>query len=167
MAAPFDLGNLKREALLEIQDLIAGQRGVTPMLFRTGERIIREGDTTQYVYVVLEGAYRVEKAAAAPGERPSILALVTCDPGCFSVIGEMAGLGEHVRTASVFATADTRVLCLEPAHLEAIVETCPKLTGVLLRQFAARLFEANQRILELEEVLARQARRMGRGAGRN
>jgi CRP-like cAMP-binding protein len=162
MATPFDLGKLKREALLEIQDLVAGQRGVTPMLFREGERIIREGDTSRYLYVVLEGAYRVEKVAALPGERPSILAAVTCDPGSFSVIGEMAGLGEHLRTASVFATTDTRVLCLDPAHLEAIIETCPKLTGVLLRQFSARLFEANRRILELEEVLARQARRLGK-----
>lgn len=162
MAAPFDLAKLKREALQEIRNLVAGQRGVTPMLFRTGERIIREGDTSRYVYVVLEGAYRVEKAAGRPDERPAILADVACDPDSFTVIGEMAGLGEHQRTASVFATADTRVLCLDSGHLETIIATCPCLTGVLLRQFSARLFEANRRILELEEVLARQARRLGR-----
>jgi CRP-like cAMP-binding protein len=162
MAIPYDLAKLKREALLEISNLVAGQRGVTPMLFREGERIIREGDTSQYIYVVLEGAYRVEKAAARPDERPSILAQVTCEPDSFTVIGEMAGLGRYHRTASVFATADTRVLCLDSGHLETIIASCPRLTGVLLRQFSARLFEANQRILELEEVLARQARRMGK-----
>lgn len=153
------LSQLKAEALDEIKALMAARHDITPLAFKAGERIIREGDRSQYVYVVLEGAYRVEQAAGEPSEAPAVLANVTCDPGSFTVIGEMACLGDDVRTASVIATAPTRVLCLKPAHIDAIIEECPRLTSVLLRQFATRLFEANQRIRDLDELLTRTLRR--------
>jgi CRP-like cAMP-binding protein len=159
MAKPIDLAILKGEALEELRHLLAHAHDITPLAFKPGEWIIREGERSQLVYVVLEGAYRVEQAAARIEEGPSVLAGIRCDPGSFSVIGEMACLGEDVRTASVVATEETRVLCLDPAHVDRIIQDYPNLTRVLLRQFAARLQEANLRIRELNALLARQFQR--------
>jgi len=150
---------LREDALAELRGLMAGDRTIIPMAFGPGERIIREGDRSRLVYVVLEGGYRVEQQAGLAEEGPVVLAAVRCDPGSFTVIGEMACLGDVTRTASVLATELTRVLCLTPDHIDLVIERCPRLTRVLLGQFAARLQEANGRIRELEGLLARQVRR--------
>jgi CRP-like cAMP-binding protein len=164
MPRPTDLAQLKEEALAEVRDLLTCHRDITPLVFKPGERIIREGETSRLVYVVLEGAYRVEQAAVRVEAGPSVLAAVRCDPGSFTVIGEMACLGDDIRSASVYATEETRVLCLNPDRIETVIGTYPKLTAVLLRQLAARLAEANRRIRELNDLLHRQLhRRTGQG----
>ena len=144
MPLPYALSSIKSQALDEIQRLRGKYPTITPLLFQAGEYLIKEGDRAQDIFIVLQGTVSVEKAPAVQGTPAVPLAHVTCDVESFAIIGEMAYLGNHVRTATVQALENTHTLCLKPSHLDAVMEECTMLTRVLCQQFAQRLREANE-----------------------
>jgi len=151
MPQVFDYKIISSKALDEISRLIGRHPDITPMLFGPGEYLLREGDTSQEVYLVLAGTYVVEQAPMFPDAPPSILAKVSCGPDNIAIIGEMAYLGGGLkRTASIKASGDLQVLRLQPGHLDSIIEGCPMLTRVLCLQFARRIREMNEVIRQME-----------------
>ena len=144
MPVPFSLMSIKSLALEEIQRLRKRYPDITPLLFRTGEFLVREGDRSQDLFIMLQGTVEIEQSAASQGLPASHLARLTCDVDSFCIIGEMAYLDHHVRTASVKVLEPTHTLRLLPFHLDAMMEECPMLTRVLCQQFAQRLREANE-----------------------
>jgi CRP-like cAMP-binding protein len=153
MALPrFDIQSIRPKALGEITSLVENYPGVTPMLFAAGDLIIKEGDASKNIYVILQGTYVVEQFSSLLDAPPVRLAEVRCEPETFSIVGEMAYIGDQVRTASVRALTETRALCLKPRHIDSIVTECPMLTLVIWRQFAQRLQDANRIIRETQAL---------------
>lgn len=148
MPVPITLGEIRSLALDEIKALTAIHSEITPLLYREGEWLFQESDTSHRIFIVLRGTYAVEK------ERTGlVLDEVTCDVGSFAIVGEMAYLGGQSRTASVRARTECHVLVLDPAHLETVMERFPMLTRVICRQFALRLKAANEALQELRADL--------------
>ncbi len=152
MPSPFPLASVKSQALDEIQGLLGRFPDITPLLFQPGEYLIREGDAAQDVFIVLQGTLVVEQESMLVDSPPTPLATLTCEVESFAVIGEMAYLGDQVRAASVKAVTATHTLRLLPAHLDAVMGSCPMLTRVLCQQFAQRLREANRTIKEYQAM---------------
>ena len=152
MPQPFSLTAIKSAALDEIQRLRGQFPDITPLMFQAGEYLIEEGEESEDIFIVLQGAFVVEQEASLVDAEPLRLASVTCDVETFTIVGEMAYLGTHVRTASVKALSNTHALCLKPSHLEALMGDCPMLTRVLCQQFVQRLRETNQALRELRTL---------------
>jgi CRP-like cAMP-binding protein len=151
---PYAIDSIRPLALAEITTLMERHPGVTPLLFKAGDLIIKEGEASKNIYVILQGAYVVEQLSPLLENPPVRLAEVTCAPESFSIVGEMAYIGDLVRTASVRATTETHTLCLKPRHIDAILAECPMLTRVIVQQFVLRLKEANRIIRESQALSA-------------
>ena len=76
--------------------------------YKSGERIIAEGDYDGNVYVLIYGQIRVEKSGKV---------LTTLDKRG-EIFGEMSFLGEFSRTASIFANDDVACLAIDNAQMD-------------------------------------------------
>ena len=155
MPQRFDLDTIKTKALDEIGQMVDRFPDITPLLFQKGETLIQEGDQGEEVFIVLDGMFEVEQAPLRPGDAPTHLVRVACDLESFSIIGEMAYLGDQRRTATIRAVLPTHCLRLTPAHIDAIIEGFPMLTRVICRQFALRLREANDALRPVRTAKAK------------
>jgi CRP-like cAMP-binding protein len=126
---------------------------VAPVAYRDGECLVEEGGDTKELFVLLDGALVVEREGAAPGAPPAVLACISSEDG-LAIVGEMAHLGSLRRTATVRSSGYSRLLRLEPAQLDAIVEGCPELTRVICRQFSLRLQETLAALTRLQARFA-------------
>ncbi len=151
MPEPFDVGQLGLDRQSEIHQLLQRFPDIEACHYRDGEFLIREQEESDDVFLVLRGAYVVERAPATPGGRPVILACVMCESDSISIVGEMSYFGLHQRSASVRSAGATHALRLGPAHLDTIISDFPALTRVLCHQFSRRLRETNQALHELRE----------------
>lgn len=89
---------------------------------RKGDHIIKEGNVTQNLFVVLQGLIEV----CDNGRQ-----LETIGPG--ETIGEMAFLLGKPRTKDVFAlTDDARILSISESVLRNMIDTQPNLTARML-----------------------------------
>ena len=95
MPVPITLGEIRSLALDEIKALTVIHPEITPLLYREGEWLFQEADTSHKIFIVLRGTYAVEKERAG-----LVLDEVTCDIQNFAIVGEMAYLGGQSRTAS-------------------------------------------------------------------
>ena len=86
-----------------------------------GDLIVRQGTVDGMVFVVLEGAVDVMRDA-----QPVARLL----PG--SVFGEVAFLAQVPRSADVVAACDSRLICLRPSTLGALIEREPRVAAPLL-----------------------------------
>lgn len=146
MPEELDLEQIKREAS-EVGPLLARCPDIEPRRFRDGDLLIREGETSKDLFLVLQGSLVVEHEA--PDGSSRIMAHLECQPETPCFVGEMAYLGAQARTASVRAVGGGQALCLQPAHVDVILESFPLLTRCLCRQFTQRLAETNQALRDL------------------
>ena len=98
--------------------------------FEAGQAIFREGDHGDWLYIIEDGEVEVRKAISGQGETP----IRRLGPGdCF---GEIALLGDHVRTASTHSLTSANVLAIDRDACQALLSTLPP-----LRDFFNRLLE--------------------------
>jgi len=98
--------------------------------FEAGQAIFREGDHGDWLYIIEDGQVEVRKAISGQGETP----IRRLGPGdCF---GEIALLGDHVRTASTHSLTSANVLAIDRDACQALLSTLPP-----LRDFFNRLLE--------------------------
>ncbi len=154
MPEPLELDQLGLEASSEIGRLLALHPDIESRRYRDGEYLIREGEESQEVFLVLQGAFAVEQALVSPICPPANLACVMCDLDTPAIVGEMAYLGSLRRTASVRVSGSSRVLCLKPSHIDAILQDFPGLTRMICQQFAERLRETNHSLRLLQDRFA-------------
>ena len=135
----------------ELKDLSATLR---PDTIPAETLLIREGETAEQLYVLLDGRVEVVKALGMDGERP----LGVRGPGSF--IGEMSLFdrkGQH--TASVRARTALSVLCMARSEMAALLGREPLLAYDLMRTMSQRLNESEnltvQDLLEKNQLLAR------------
>lgn len=98
--------------------------------FEAGQTIFQEGDHGDWLYLIETGEVEVSKRVPGQGE----VALRRLGPGdCF---GEIALLGNHVRTASTRSLTSAHVLAIDREACDALLSTLPP-----LRDFFGRLLE--------------------------
>jgi NADH dehydrogenase len=121
--------------------------GLRRQHFEPGEVIFREGDHGEWLYIVTAGDVEFLQQVPGGGE----VCLRTLGPGdCF---GEIALLGDHVRTATARCRSSVNVLAVDRDAFHALFSTLPP-----LREFFTRLIE--QRTLRAPGA-------MGQGADRS
>lgn len=159
MPESFDVAVLGEEESSEITQLLRRCPDVEALKYLDGDFLIREGEEEQDLYIVVRGAFTVERpASAAPGP-PVILASVMCDPSKVAIVGEMAYFGKHPRSATVRSSGASYVLRLKPEHIDVIMEGFPMLTRVICQQFARRLRKSNDQIRDLQARFALAAQK--------
>lgn len=172
MPEPFNLETIHLPESSEIHALLKACPDIESLRFSNDEFLIHGSDAGQDIFLLLRGHCLVEQPDAPRERTPgNELAVVQAEPDAPVFVGEMAYLGEGLRSASVRSVMATFTLRLKPAHLDTIMERFPGFTRILCRQFALRLGEANvfikryqknntmaveQRFLSPGEVLAEE-----------
>ena len=105
-----------------------------------GECIFREGDSSQEMYIIFEGAVEVVK------EKP-FLVLARLKRGEF--LGEMSLLESLPRSASAFAKGNTRLLCIQPGGFLLKIRRDPTFAFELLQSLSSRVRATNEKLLAI------------------
>jgi CRP-like cAMP-binding protein len=145
-----DPTRLELEEGSEAWRLLAAHPDIETLKFRDGEYLVRENEDSLDLFLVLKGAFVVERASHRPDLPPVILATVLCDLEKPGIVGEMAYLGTHRRSASVRSSGGSFVLRLKPAHVDAVINDFHGLTRAICAQFSWRLRETSRALAELQ-----------------
>jgi NADH dehydrogenase len=104
--------------------------GIRREHFEPGEVIVQEGGHGEWFYTIVSGEVDVVKQIPGQGDVP----LRRLGPGdCF---GEIALLGDHIRTATIKSVTAVNVLAVDRDAFQALFSTLPP-----LREFFERLIE--------------------------
>ncbi len=95
-----------------------------------GEVLLRQGDCTDSVFIVVSGRLRVATTTAEGLEVP------LAELGAGETVGEMALLSGEPRSATVYAIRDTQLAQLSKSSVERLLEQYPK---AMLRLLTGRL----------------------------
>jgi len=154
MPDSYDIRHLDLPESTEIPALMRLCPDIEARVYREGEYLMREGEESQEIFVILDGAYVVARGPEIAKAAPTILATVTVDPSQPSIVGEMAYFGSSRRSATVHSCGRTLALCLRPEHIDAIVENLPGLLKLIFRHLSQRLIETNATVQELQSRFA-------------
>ncbi|MEC3976036.1 Crp/Fnr family transcriptional regulator [Amycolatopsis sp. H20-H5] len=116
--------------------------------FAAGAVIIREGDRSNWVLILMAG--RVKITAVSAGGYDAVLAVR--DPG--DIVGEMAAMDGRDRSATVVAVEPVTALWLSSGAFAGVLQEYPAVSAALLRIVAARLRHANARRTEFGDSTA-------------
>jgi CRP-like cAMP-binding protein len=116
-------------------------QGVSELVtYEPGQVIVKEGDTSQDIMVVIAGRVRVEKAGTGTVDELRVGAM----------IGEIAFLDRQPRTASLVAVNEAKLLVIPAAKLQDLLRERKELAVAVYRNAAMalcqRLRAANQQI---------------------
>jgi NADH:ubiquinone reductase (H+-translocating) len=99
--------------------------------FEPGETVFQEGDHGEWLYCIVDGEVEVSKRVPGQGDVP----LRRLGPGdCF---GEIALLGDHIRTATTRSLTSVNLLAVDRDSFHALFSTLPPLRdffGGLIQQ---------------------------------
>ncbi|MBC7545890.1 MAG: mechanosensitive ion channel [Candidatus Sericytochromatia bacterium] len=126
--------------VLPAESLVALADHISREVWSAGETVFQEGAAGDSLYVVLDGALRVE--AHSPEGEP--VALGELGPG--NVIGEMSLLTGEPRSASIVCQSDVTLLRLPKAALQPRLQAHPELLSEISRIISVRM-EANEALL--------------------
>ncbi len=126
--------------------------------FAAGERIVRQGEPGDSMFVVLDGTAIVTSTDAAQAERE----VARLSRGEF--FGEMALLTGDARSANVTAVDDLSVLVIGKAALQQMLAERPSLAQEIAEIVAARR-QGLQAIRDLQLAPAAQREQVQRGSG--
>ena len=125
-----------------MQELLDLARDASRRTLDTGEVLVTDGQAGEALYVLVDGALRVEKAGAT-------VATVTDAGAC---VGEMSLLLGVPATADVVATRPTVVAVLD--HAAALLESEPRLAVALARLLASRVQVMTTYLVDLRQQYA-------------
>ncbi len=106
-------------------------------LFSPGKVIFEEGDPGEEMYVVIQGEVEIRKKTSADTAK-TLAVLHTGD-----IFGEMALIENKKRSASAIATQPTRLLVLNEALFDKMIETNPDFAKKMIRILSERIRKAN------------------------
>jgi CRP/FNR family transcriptional regulator len=115
-------------------------RGALGKIYRDGEDIILQGETGDSMYVVQSGRVEVLQNSETGGEQH----LAFLDAGDF--FGEMAVFEKEVRSATVRAAGEARVLRIDKKMLLRRIREDPLLAVNLLKTMSHRVRELNAEV---------------------
>lgn len=115
-------------------------------LYGDGEVIVRQGDTGNCMFVLQKGSVEVLRESA-DGE----IRIATLRPG--DTFGEMAIFEHEVRSATVRALGEARILTVDKRTFLRRVQEDPTLAFNMLRMLCERIRHDNAELLELRRHL--------------
>ena len=122
--------------------------------FSPGSQLMRQGDVSQSMHIILEGRVRVERM---PPHVPQPIVLAELGPN--EVVGEIGLLDEGPRTATVTALRDTQTLELEAAALAQMILEYPEVGIALLQVLSQRLRSTDELIEQMRRSSSRRSMR--------
>jgi CRP-like cAMP-binding protein len=127
-----------------------------PRSYAPGEAVVRERDTSTFVLAILAG-WSVVSVETERGTR-LILAL----RGAGEVVGDLAAVDQHPRSATVTALGALHGVVLPGERFRRFLSARPVATQLIMRQLSSRLRSADgeRRSLASETVLQRLAARL-------
>ncbi|HJW83162.1 MAG TPA: cyclic nucleotide-binding domain-containing protein, partial [Anaerolineae bacterium] len=114
---------------------------------QAGDVLMREGETGEALYVVLDGELKITKRS---GQQEMVLAV----RGSGEMIGEMGLLEQAPRSASVHATQDSRLLKIGQEAFRQLLSISPSAALVALRTVTARLRHTQAMLRQSEKMAA-------------
>jgi signal transduction histidine kinase len=112
-----------------------------------GQLVLREGDTGDALYIVLEGELEVTKRRG--GQE---VVLSSYEPGQF--FGEMALLERAPRSASVRTLRESRMLAIDQAAFQTLLSRSPSAPFNILRTVTSRLRSTESMLIQNEKMAA-------------
>jgi nitrogen-specific signal transduction histidine kinase len=109
--------------------------------FATGTVLVRQGDVSESLFLVVTGRVRVEQTRAFPSTPVRLGEL-----GVGEVIGEMGALDRERRSATVIAVEDTQAVEIPATALVGILLGYHEVGAALLRGLSRRLRLADERV---------------------
>jgi CRP-like cAMP-binding protein len=119
--------------------------------YSKGQVVVRQGETGEHIYAVQEGELEVVKERKGGGE----IQVAVLHAG--DIFGEMAILQKEVRSATVRALTETRLLTVDKKTFMSRVHEDPSLAFNIVRMMAQRIRALNA---QLGERRARTNRRL-------
>lgn len=120
------------------------RRGELGKVFTDGEAIVRQGEVGNEMYVVQAGKVEVVLESGDDQERVSVLEAK-------DFFGEMALFDKEVRSATVRALGEARVLTIDKRTLLKRISEDPLLAYNLLRAMSARVRDLNHQVSSARE----------------
>lgn len=120
--------------------------GALGSLYRDGEEIIRQGEMGESMYVVQAGRVEVVQQSASGG----VQHLAFLEAGDF--FGEMSVFEKEVRSATVRAAGEARVLKIDKKTLLRRIREDPLLAVNLLKTMSHRIRHLNGEIARHQET---------------
>jgi CRP/FNR family transcriptional regulator len=112
----------------------------TTRTFAPGTVIVREGDTSMSLYVILSGSVRVDRS------RPEGGAVAVAELGPRDAFGEMGLIDDAPRSATVTALAETTCALLAKWDFQNEIREDPEIAVALLPVLAQRIRAVNERL---------------------
>jgi len=117
------------------------RRGELGKIFTNGEVIVRQGDVGEQMYVVQAGKVEVVLESGDERDRVAIL-------GPRDFFGEMALFDKEVRSATVRALGEARLLTIDKRTLLKRISEDPLLALNMLKSMSERVRSLNQQVSE-------------------
>lgn len=121
-------------------------KGALGKVYRDGDVIIRQGDLGDCMYVIQEG--QVEVLLERQGQE---IPLQVHGPGAF--FGEMAIFDKDVRSATVRALGEAKVLTVDKKNFMRRVHEDPALAFHLVETMSGRIRELVDKVARMENEL--------------
>jgi len=121
------------------------RRGELGKLYREGETIFNEGDTGDNMYVVQSGKVAVTKKNAA-GE----IRLAEFGPG--EIFGEMVMFGSNIRSATVSALEEVKVMTIDRKIFMQKIHEDPSLAIRIMEKMSQRIRNLNNELAGVNKV---------------
>ena len=119
------------------------EAGVLGKLYHDGETIVRQGEVGDCMYVVQAG-----KVEVLQGKENKEVRLAVLNEGDF--FGEMAIFEREVRSATVRAMGDVRVLTVEKKNFLRRIQEDPSLAYHIVQTMSHRIRELNAEIVRIK-----------------
>lgn len=110
-----------------------------------GEKIIREGDAGDEMYIILQGKVVIEVGSIVVGEL-----------GSGDFFGEMSLIDKEPRSATVTASQTSLLFVINEANFERVISWEPEIAVRIMKSLSKRLRDMNQ---ELRNIFDRQRQR--------
>lgn len=120
-------------------------QGALGTVYLPGEEIVQQGEPGNCMYVVQSGAVEVVQVENGAQQRLAVL-------GAGDVFGEMAVFEKEVRSATVRALDEARVLQVDRRTLLRRIQEDPLLAVNLLQTMSKRIRDLNAEVARLRQV---------------
>jgi CRP/FNR family cyclic AMP-dependent transcriptional regulator len=112
-------------------------------VYRDGEIIVRQGDRGDHMYIIQTG--QAEVLQEKEGQEVRLAVLSEGD-----IFGEMALFEQEVRSATVRALGDVRVLIVDKINFLHQVQADPSLAFLILQKMSHRIRELDAELVRLK-----------------
>lgn len=113
-------------------------------LYRDGEIVIHKGDEGSCLFVIQEG--KVEVCDEKDGNEIKIAEL-----GASEFFGEMGLFEKDVRSCTVRAVGNAKILTIDKKNFYKTIQKDPTLAYRLLQKMSSRIRELNKKVVQIEK----------------